>query len=396
MVLGLCAALVLAGCARPEPVAQGHQPSPPPAGPGWRAVADVPLSARQNAIGLWTGSEVLLFGGSDAEVCPPNADCMSDPTPRSDGAAYSPATGAWRPLAPAPAPLLYASPALVGRTAYFLHSAWAWPDPERRLLAYDTAANRWQTYPAPGDTATWYELVAAGDRLVALHGTDESSESSKPGPDMVFEPATGTWRALPDDPMGRAFNRHATWFNGELFVFENKLVANPGVEPTLVRWAALNLETGRWRRLPDAPMLFTGSWLPAGPYLINPALGGTDGGEVNNYGREYPFGGILDPASGRFTPLPKAPQAKPYDESAGVVGADGALYRGPEGLLLDTVANKWITVPSLPDGKAAGRTVVAAGTDMFVFGGGVWPGADGKGELINRAWLWSPRVAAGG
>jgi hypothetical protein len=160
--------------------------------------------------------------------------------------------------------------------------------------------------------------------------------------------------------------------------------------PTFVRSAALNLQTGRWRRLPDAPMLNTGPWHPVGSRLVNPTLGGTDGGEINNYGRTYPFGGVIDPASGRFTPLPKAPRAKPYDESAGVVTADGALYRGSEGLLLDALTDSWITIPSLPDGRAAARTTVAAGTDMFVFGGGVWPGPDGKGELINHAWLWSP------
>jgi hypothetical protein len=386
---------VLAGCARPETAAPAPpHSSPPPGGPGWRAVTDVPLSPRQNAIGLWTGSEVLLIGGSDAPVCPPMADCVADPTPLADGAAYDPATGAWRPLAAAPTPLLNASAVMVGQTAYFLHPSWS--DRDHRLLAYDTAAGRWRTYPAPGDPATSYELVAAGNRLVALHGTDESSESSQPGPDLVLDPAAGTWGELPDDPMGPAFNRNAEWFNGELLVFENKLVANPGATPTLVRSAALNLEAGTWRRLPDAPMLNTGPWHPVGPRLVNPTLGGTDGGEINNYGRSYPFGGVIDPVSGRFAPLPKPPRAKPYNESAGVLTTDSALYVNHEGLLLDATTEAWITIPSLPDGQAAGRTTVAAGTDMFVFGGGVWPGPDGKGELINRAWLWSPRRDTGG
>jgi hypothetical protein len=248
----------------------------------------------------------------------------------------------------------------------------------------------------PGST-TWYELVAAGDRLVALHGSDESSESGKPGPDLVVDPATGGWRELPPNPLGPGFNRNAVWFRGELFVFDNKLVDNPGATaPTLVRSAALNLDSGRWRRLPDAPMLFPGPWLPAGLRLVNPSLGSADGGEVGNWGRHYPFGGVLDPATGRFTPLPAAPGATEVTGSAGVLTADSALYLGPGALLLDATTNSWITVPSLPDGDASRRTTVAAGTDMFVFGGGVWPGPDGKGELINHAWLWSPRAGTGG
>jgi hypothetical protein len=353
----------------------------------------VPLNPRQLAVGLWTGREVLLIGGSDAPVCPPMADCVGDTTPLADGAAFDPATGAWRPIAPAPVGIFNVSAVLVGQTAYFLHPAWMLPAPPKEMFAYDVAADRWRSLPRPGDDTTFYELVAAGDRLVALHSSDESIESFRPGPDLVFDAAAGQWRELPDDPMGPAFNRNAAWFRGELLVFENKLVDNPGsAAPTLVRSAALNLVTGRWRRLPDAPMLNPGPWHPVGSRLVNPTLGSADGGKINNWGRHYPFGGAIDPASGRFSPLPKPPRAKPYNESAGVVTADTALYVSAQGLILDAVAGAWVTVPTLPDGDATLRTTVAAGTDMFVFGGGVWPGPDGKGQLINHAWFWSPRA----
>jgi hypothetical protein len=203
---------------------------------------------------LWTGREVLLIGGSDAPVCPPNADCLGDTTPLADGAAYDPATGAWRRSHRPPSGSTTSRPAMVGQTAYVLHPAWMLPAPPKEMFAYDVAADRWRGLPRPGDDTTFYELVAAGDRLVALHSTDESYESFRPGPDLVFDAIASQWRELPDDPMGRAFNRNAAWFNGELLVFENKLVTNPGAMPTFVRSAALNLQTGRWRRLPDAPM----------------------------------------------------------------------------------------------------------------------------------------------
>jgi hypothetical protein len=32
--------------------------------------------------------------------------------------------------------------------------------------------------------------------------------------------------------------------------------------------------------------------------LINPTLGDADGGEVGNWGRTYPYGGIFDPLRG--------------------------------------------------------------------------------------------------
>jgi hypothetical protein len=394
VVVGLTAAsLALTGCARPGPDPSGETHGQPGAGTGWRALPEVPLSPRQHAVGLWTGREVLLVGGSDEEICPPNADCRTDPTPRTDGVAYDPATGAWRPIAPAPTPLLHASAVMVGRTAYFLQTDRE-STPIRRLVAYDVADDRWRTLPVPGDDATYYHLVAAGDRLVALSGTDESTNGLRPGPDLILDPARGGWRALPEDPLGPAFDRDAAWVGGELIVFEHKLVPNPGADgPSLVRSAALNPDTGAWRRLGEAPMLHTGPWHRVGSRLVNPSLGSADGGEVGNWGRDYPNGGALDPATGRFTPLPAAPRTKPYDESAGVLTADSALFVGSNGLLLDATADTWITIPSLPDGDGdvLGRTTVAMGTDMFVFGGGAWPGPDGKGKLINSAWLWSPR-----
>jgi hypothetical protein len=387
VMVSVVMALVLAGCARPEPTAKTGPPA------GWRSVADVPLSPRQGAHGLWTGREVLLIGGSDADICPPAADCRGgDSTPLTDGTAFDPATGAWRPIAPPPAPLDNPSSVMLGQTAYFLQSAHAW-SPIQKLFAYDVAADTWRTYsvPLPTDTAPAYDLVAAGDRLVALHGSDESTDRT-PGPDLIFDPAPGEWRELPEDPLGPAFDRNAAWFKGELIVFEHKLVPSPGaVEPSLVRSAALNLATEAWRVLPDVPMLYTGPWMTIGSRLVNPSLGSADGGEVGNWGRGYPYGGALDPATGRFTPLPAAPGQTETTASAGVVTADSALYLGAGTFLLDATTDSWITVPPLPEGQVSGYTTVTAGTDLFIFGGGVWPGPDGKGKLLNSVWLWSPR-----
>ncbi len=40
---------------------------------GWRELPGSPLSPRVQALGLWTGEEALIIGGSDTP-CPPNAD----------------------------------------------------------------------------------------------------------------------------------------------------------------------------------------------------------------------------------------------------------------------------------------------------------------------------------
>jgi len=69
-------------------------------------------------------------------------------------------------------------------------------------------------------------------------------------------------------------------------LYDHELIPGPGAaKPTLTRAAALNLTTRSWRRLPDSPILGTAPWIRAGDRLVNPTLGGTDGGQVGNWGR---------------------------------------------------------------------------------------------------------------
>jgi hypothetical protein len=68
------------------------EPSPVAGADGtWSAMAVGPLSARRDATTLWTGSEVLIFGGRGP-----------GDTPLQDGARYDPATNTWAPMAPLP------------------------------------------------------------------------------------------------------------------------------------------------------------------------------------------------------------------------------------------------------------------------------------------------------
>ena len=348
---------------------------------GWQQVIGGPLSPREQALGLWTGTEVLLLGGSNSPPCPPNASCAVDPTPVTDAAALDPAANRWRALAPPPVPLLGAQGVTIGPTAYVLADT-----TRREVLVYRVDKDSWTRLPAPFDRRSGYELVDAGDRLVAYRNTDEFGS----GPDYVLDPATTRWNALPDDPLGAAFSRTLEWSGRELLLFDHELVPNPnGVKPSLTRVAALNLGTGTWRRLPDAPMLSTGPWLRTGGGLVNPAPGGADGGQVNNWGRTYPNGGLLDPGTGRWSPLPDPPGGE--ELGAGVRTATTALYPTVAEAVLDTESGAWAKVPDIPGGDASGRTVVAAGVRMVVFGGAQWKGSRAEeGKLLDTTWIWTP------
>lgn len=63
----------------------------------WRLLASSPLAGRSAHVAVWTGEEMIVWGGW-------SFDGDGQPTVREDGAAYNPLTDRWRPIAPAPIP----------------------------------------------------------------------------------------------------------------------------------------------------------------------------------------------------------------------------------------------------------------------------------------------------
>lgn len=369
LAAGACGSAPDAG---PE-LARGPGDDPPT---GWEELPRPPLAARSRVVGVWTGREAILVGG-DANMCPPGADCGAPDPPLADGAALDPATSTWRRIAPAPVPFSYASTAVVGEDVYFLADG--------AFLRYSVGADAWSelTPPSAAGAEAWYRLVAAGDVVVAYQESDERGVR----PDLVLDPGRAAWAPLPDDPLSPAFDRTMAWAGGRLYLFDHELVPQPGAErPSLTRVARLDLATGRWERLADSQILGAGPWFVEGGRMVNPVLGSADGGEVGNWGRSFPFGGILETASGAWSELP-APEDADV-QSAGVLGARAGLFLAPAGGLLDLVSGRWVELPP-PPGTTEGteRPVMTAGADALVYGGQRWP-AGGKGELLGDAWIW--------
>ncbi|SBS71557.1 hypothetical protein [uncultured Microbacterium sp.] len=362
----LMAAASLSACATLVPAASGTH---------WEQAADFPLDAREFATVAWTGSEVLVVGGSVGPPCPPNADCAF-PDVTADGAAYDPATDTWHEIASAPFAFGMSSGAYAA--GHLVVSAF--DGAETRLLSYDLEADAWTQFDAPA-AVTWHMPVADGDRILFVSGSDESGVV----PDYAYDAAAGAWSELPDDPIGPAFDRMLTPTAAGVVLTAKELVPSPGSEvPSLTLAALLDAETGTWTRLPDTGQIGGWSWAVHGDRLIAPQLGGADGGEVNNWGRVYPYGGVITLPSGAWSALPDPPA--PRESWLGDVS--GGRYSVAAGHLYDDEARAWSPLDAPPGAAETVGAAVWAGDVLIAVGGTTWAGMDSRPS--TDVWIYTP------
>ncbi|MFD3444088.1 hypothetical protein ACFDTO_05750 [Microbacteriaceae bacterium 4G12] len=394
-VATLVLAAALAGCATPGGPAAETGPGPV-AGPGqvpspvapttertsdtaWLPVPEGPLTARHSAVGAWVGNRFVVVGGMTSEPCADTADCEITAFPRSDGAAFDPESGAWTRIADAPAPVA-GQVAVIGDRMFVMTVVSGPGGTEARsFLAYDPRNDAWeQLRPAP---PVWGALVTAGDHILSIAPSDENTRAI----DAVFDPSTGAWRELPDDPLGPSYDRQAVWLGDRLLLTAKDLVENPGAaEPSLSRLAVLegspaSPESLRWRVLPDSDIIGYDPMAVAGR-VVFPDMGSADGGAVDGWGRSVDFGGILDPATLSWRPLPEPPAGPGLERYAthtrtSLRIGDRALVAGH--LLLDPVTEDWLFVPVLPGPDRTEGTLVTNDDAVLLWGGA----ADGA----NRA-----------
>lgn len=328
----------------------------------WTALPDPPLSARYDPLLAWTGNEVLAFGGRTGPACPPGADCAVPDDGTRDGAAYDLEADRWRPLADAPVEVDRWTGHVwtAGRLVVGDPEAW-W--------AYDPGADAWAGVPLPAEPVGVPETAADG-RVWTVAGRRV----------QVLDVATGAWSALPPDPLEPRLR------DGGLLATDAGLVLT-GVaydeaaadEPTLTqadRW-----DGEEWVRLPTTGMLGPLThW--TGRRLVGAGLGGADGGQVDGWDRWYPEGGVLDPATGAWSPLPDPPDLDALDAADWRLEAAAGPRVATGGFLLDLRAGTWTHLGHPASAVTDHATAVLAGDVLVVVGG-----TDEDREPRREAWL---------
>jgi hypothetical protein len=183
-----------------------------PAARTWRTLPPPPVAPRDNAVYVWTGSEVIVWGGGDRE------DPMS-----LEGAAYDPATNSWRAIATAPIALNQVSATWTGEEMLVFGGALSnrgWSATDTSVgAAYNPALNQWREIPpselSPQATsAVWTgRSMLAWDYEVRWQEYDPVSDAWSERQKMPFE----FDECYPDSALvgGRAF----AFFCGQAALF---------------------------------------------------------------------------------------------------------------------------------------------------------------------------------
>ena len=215
---------------------------------------------------VWTGKDMLIFGGSGTSGA------------SSNGAAYDPATNTWRKLAPIPASL---GGNLTGSGSYAVWTgkvmvAWGFFERSgRQALAaatYNPAANSWTTGTvAPARAPLFGDAFWTGKQMIVWGSSADSPEG------FAYDPATERWSMLPAAPLRRAARDSmlAVWTGRYLVVGGGD--GSTGLQKDA---AAYDPATNSWTRLPDAPVGFEGNgtapdiWTGASVITIEGAVPG--------------------------------------------------------------------------------------------------------------------------
>ncbi|HTG46035.1 MAG TPA: hypothetical protein VK646_00055 [Actinomycetota bacterium] len=202
----------------------------------WKLLPPSPLSPRHTT-GTWTGTEMILAGGSGPE------GYNGNPVFR-DAAAYDPSTRTWRKLPPMPIPREGGTMVWDGTEALLVGGDSSGLAHQVRGVAFDPSTDRWRwlppmTYPRFLDVVVW-----AGDQLIVWGGLREPSAADQaagrwwaggvPPNGESYDPATNAWSALPTAPLRGRTQASAVWTDSEVLIWGGFDARKPDASPMVV------------------------------------------------------------------------------------------------------------------------------------------------------------------
>ena len=360
--------LLNAGYVRLMPVQMGNV---------WDVWHDTTPSGRHNHAAVWSGSEMIIWGGYGAGGF------------LNTGGRYDPATDRWTPtsIGNAPAGRSHHT-AIWSGDKMIVWGGWCGDNVYLNTGGrYDPATDTWTpiaTSNAPAVRAD-HTAIWSGTEMI-IWGGNNSGGSVHLGTGGRYDPTTDTWMptATTGAPSARSFHT-AVWSGSEMIIWGG------GYNGTyLDSGKRYNPITDTWTSTaaggPDARQQHTAVW--SGSEMI--IWGGYNGSYLGS-GKRY------NPVANTWTTMSETPTAR-YLHSAvwsgtnmiiwGGYGAEGSLKTGGR---YNPVANSWM--PTSTNGAPATRhthMAVWSGSEMIVWGG--YEGSDSYtgGYYLNTGGRYDP------
>jgi N-acetylneuraminic acid mutarotase len=324
------------------------------------AIPAAPIQGRDDFTWVWTGSEVLIWGGRPGPTTTDDHR-VSD---GSDGAAFEPATGEWRVL---PAALI------AGRFAHI--STWTgremlvWggvssPDAETRRVdgaAYDPASDTWRTIaPSPIHRDGGAAGVWTGSSWAIVEGLKDEDGSPIDVEGATYDPAADQWTVLPGLRLPASVSGSIAWTGSEVL-----FVANPDAGPAV--GYRLRLGEQAWRPIAAAPFggLSAGTGIWTGGELVIPVAFV----EVDPAGNVSDRLFAYDPATDRWR-ASSLPPTGARGLSAVWTGRELVFYSGLQPAAgYAPAVDRWLELPPAPGAHGFGYSLWA-GDRLITWGGG--------------------------
>ncbi len=166
-------------------------------------------SPRSNHTAVWTGTEMIIWGGEDGSAL------------LGDGARFNPSTGVWRPISSTGAPEPRSRHVAVWTGTEMI----VWGGQSTSVAGdeaggrYNPVTDTWTTIPARSTFGFYKRMDASavwtGTRMIVWAGVRDTEL----GTGESYDPATGAWTALPSTGAPSARSRHsAVWTGSEMIV----------------------------------------------------------------------------------------------------------------------------------------------------------------------------------
>jgi hypothetical protein len=332
----------------------------------WRRIGAPPIAPAGGMAAAWTGRQLVVWGGGGA---PMSEHDGANWHPANAGAAYDPAADRWDVLPAAPVPgRLGATAVWTGREVVFWGGTAGHDAFFADGAAYDPATRKWRVLPpAPIEARSDHQAVWTGREMVVWGGIEQccpvDSEIHDPAA-AAYDPATNQWRRLPDvpGPWSGDDGTAVTLVHGE-----RALLWRRG------HLGALDAPAGAWSEvagvppapLPDDPALPSTTGDPV-------AMGAVAGGEVFTWtGKSGRLHGLAwRPSDARWR---RTATLDAQSGGRVVAGGPDRIYAaaGQSARILrySIPEDRWTELPLPPARTRSAAVLVWTGSDLLFWGG---------------------------